>query len=331
MRKKHGNVPAYLSTKRLPFDFIKRLDDIIPKEKRTKVLEVFSQERPTTFRVNTLKANPYDIYAKIKSYKIPLQRVNWEKNAFILPVNFKHKIVKTDEYLKGLIYLQSLSSMIPALILDPRRNEKILDICAAPGSKTTQMAALMENSGEVVANDINQIRLLKLEANLKLQEVKNVIVTKMPAEIIWLKIPEAVDKTLVDAPCSMEGRFDTYDPKTYNHWSTKKVSYLSKHQKWILRSAVSATKVGGIIVYSTCTLAPEENEGVIDWILNKEKGVLTVEKISLPNFDFEAPLLGFKDKNFDPRIKNTVRILPTALMEGFFIAKLRKIKSNIKK
>ncbi len=129
----------------------------------------------------------------------------------------------------------------------------------------------------------------------------------------------------------MEGRFDTYDPKTYNHWSTKKVSYLSKHQKWILRSAVSATKVGGIIVYSTCTLAPEENEGVIDWILNKEKGVLTVEKTSLPNFDFEAPLLGFKDKNFDPRIKNTVRILPTALMEGFFIAKLRKIKSNIKK
>src|SRR3989344_419590 len=137
--------------------------------------------------------------------------------------------------------------MIPALILNPKPGEKVLDICAAPGSKTTQIAAMMENKGELVANDINQIRVYKLESNLKMQGVTNVIVTKLPAEAIWKKVPEQFDKTLVDVPCSMEGIFYCGDPKTFTHWSTKKVHYLAKHQKLILRSAVSATKPGGTI------------------------------------------------------------------------------------
>ncbi|MDE2025402.1 MAG: RsmB/NOP family class I SAM-dependent RNA methyltransferase, partial [Patescibacteria group bacterium] len=138
--------------------------------------------------------------------------------------------------------------------------------------------------------------------------------------------PEYFDKTLVDVPCSMEGRFYSEDPKTYEEWSIKKIRELEKKQHFLLRSAVSSTKPGGIIVYSTCTLAPEENEEVIDWILKKEQGAVEVETIHLPGVPFVKPLSSWKGKEFDSQVDDTARILPSRHMEGFFVARLRKLR-----
>src|SRR6202035_4766795 len=126
-------------------------------------------------------------------------------------------------------------------------------------------------------------RLFKLKENFKTMGVINAKVLNLPGESFWKQLPEYFDKTLVDVPCSMEGRIRCDDPKSYKDWSTKKIKQLSKLQKYLLRSAVSATKVGGTIVYSTCTLAPEENEEVIEWVVNKTPDALIVEKIDFPN------------------------------------------------
>ena len=191
------------------------------------------------------------------------------------------------------------------------------------------MAMSMGNTGEIVANDISRVRLFKLEANAKTQGVGNIKIVNAPAQRIWQMYQEYFDKTLVDVPCSMEGRFDTHEPKTYAGWSFKKVKTLAKDQKWILRSAVSATKAGGDVVYSTCTLSPEENEGVIDWILKKESGSLKVEPIVLPGIQTLPGIETWYDETYSPEVKKTLRILPSANMEGFFVAKLKKVKSTV--
>lgn len=292
----------------LPPVFVKRVTSFHPE---MNVSDVF-KKKPLSIRINTLKTNKEDVLKVLNDLTIPYKKISWYKDALLLPITTSKQITETLLYKEGKIYIQSLSSMIPALVLDPQREEKILDMAAAPGSKTTQMAAMMENKGEIVANDIDSNRIYRLKSVLLAQGVTNTITSRLPGQTLWTKYTEYFDKVLLDAPCSMEGKFDVADPKTYTHWSLKKVKNLSKLQRWMLRSAVSATKIGGTIVYSTCTLSPEENEHVIDWILKKEKGNIVSEKIMIKNLLFEN---GY--------------ILPASTMEGFFVAKLKKIKSNI--
>lgn len=313
----------------LPEKFLTRLSEMVSPEEKEKILQAFSHRNPPTFRANTLKISPEDLREELAKQDILVETVPWYNDAFILTNQPQKVLTTTKLYNDGYFYVQSLSSMLPPLILNPQPNEKILDITAAPGSKTTQIAVLMKNTGEIIANDKSRVRLYKLEANLKQQGVTNTKITYMPAQTIWQKFPEYFDKTLVDVPCSMEGRFYTENPKSFADWSTNKIDFLQNIQKYILRSAISATKVGGEIVYSTCTLSPEENEAVIDWILKKEQGAVVVEPIQLAHLAFARPLLQWKQKTFDPQISNTARIMPSLLMEGFFIAKLKKIRSTL--
>ena len=316
-------------TSQLPEKFLTRLSEMYSPEEQKQILQAFSHKNPPTFRANTLKISPEELREELAKQDILVETVPWYKDAFIL-INQPQKVLTaTQLYTDGYFYVQSLSSMIPPLVLDPKPGEKILDITAAPGSKTTQMAALMANSGEIIANDKSRVRLYKLEANLKQQGVTNTKITYMPAQTIWKKFPEYFDKTLVDVPCSMEGRFFIENPKSFVDWSTNKIDFLQDIQKYILRSAISATKVGGEIVYSTCTLSPEENESVIDWILKKEQGAIVIEPIQIPNLQFAKTLTHWKQKIYNPEISNTARILPSLLMEGFFIAKLKKIRSTL--
>ncbi|HSW89144.1 MAG TPA: RsmB/NOP family class I SAM-dependent RNA methyltransferase, partial [Candidatus Saccharimonadales bacterium] len=238
-------------------------------------------------------------------------------------------LMETPLYKEGLLYIQSLSSMIPALVLNPHPKELVLDLAAAPGSKTTQMATMMRNTGILVANDISRARMYKLKANVANQSVTNTTFLNLPGQFIWKKYPEYFDRTLVDAPCSLEGRINCYDPKSYQDWSPKKVDLLSQKERFLLRSAISATKPGGIIVYSTCTLSPEENEEVIDWILKKEGDAIDIEPIEIKGLKSDEPIMQWRKQTFNPRIKNTLRIFPSSTMEGFFVAKIRKLKSTI--
>ncbi|HXS15435.1 MAG TPA: RsmB/NOP family class I SAM-dependent RNA methyltransferase [Candidatus Saccharimonadales bacterium] len=312
----------------LPSAFVEKLQKMEGVDVEA-ILSSCTVRKPSTFRANTLKISSDELQSKLQERGIEAERVSWYKDAFILKNVPQKVLTETDLYQNGYFYVQSLSSMIPPLVLDPKPNERVLDLTAAPGSKTTQMAALMQNTGEIIANDKSRIRMYKLEANLKIQGVTNTKALFLPGEFLWKRFPEYFDKTLVDVPCSMEGRFWTENPKTYQDWTPGKVKMLAEMQKWLLRSAISATVPGGTIVYSTCTLSPEENEGVIDWILKKEGTKLSLEKISLPHLEGTAGLTEFGNKKYDSKLKNTLRIFPTTIMEGFFVAKFKKLASTL--
>lgn len=311
----------------LPPQFVERVARIVPAELKERILESFCHKRPTTLRVNTLKSDKERVASVLDLLGLSHHSPSWYSDAFILegdPFQTLGLIMDTEMYKNGEIYVQNLSSMIPPLVLDPQPGSRILDIAAAPGSKTTQMAMMMQDSGEIVANDLSPIRIFKLKANLAGQGVTHTTTNRMPGQFLWKRYPQYFDKSLVDAPCSLEGTIYTERPKSYGMWSVHKIKELSQRQRYLLRSAISATKAGGEVVYSTCTLAPEENEGVIDWILAKENVEIVPIKI-----DGLATYPGVTQwgnaKPYDPRVSLCMRIYPTELMEGFFVAKLRKI------
>lgn len=307
----------------LPPAFLARLPRLVPAAQLDAVLRAFVR-RPTTFRLNTLKTTRDAVLAELSARAFRLDAVSWYADAFILRNKSKRELIETPLYARGEIYVQSLSSMLPPLILAPQPGERVCDLTAAPGSKTTQLAALMNNTGEIVANDRSKIRLSKLVANLKLQGVRNVRTRLSSGEDLWKKFPGYFDRVLVDAPCSLEGRFEAGNAKSFGDWSLRKVEFLSAIQCHLLRSAVTMTKPGGLIVYSTCTLAPEENECVLDWMLKKEPDLIQVEPIEFPLENVLPGILEWEGKAFSPQVRHAIRILPSELMEGFFLAKLRK-------
>jgi len=312
----------------LPQQLLDRWKELYSEEEYKDLLDTLSKTQTVSFRTNTIKANSETLEKELTQQGFALKKLSWYSNAFILKNKSTRELTETNEYKSGLLYIQNLSSMIPALVLDPKPHEKILDIAAAPGSKTTQIAMMMNNTGELTANDLSFKRLFKLKENVKNLGVTNIKILNLPGESFWKNLPEYFDRTLVDVPCSMEGRIRTAEPKTYQDWSTKKIKQLSKLQEYLLRSAIASTKVGGIIVYSTCTLAPEENEEVIEWVMKKTPDALTVEHITLPNVQLQSGLSSWKKKQFN-YAKNSARIFPSVEMEGFFVAKIHKLASTL--
>ncbi|TXH02776.1 MAG: RsmB/NOP family class I SAM-dependent RNA methyltransferase [Candidatus Moraniibacteriota bacterium] len=311
----------------LPAQFIERVGRIVPQDLKDQILESYCHKRPTTLRVNTLKSDRDIVADTLTKMGLKYESPVWYPDAFVLagdPFETLGMIMGSEMYKKGEIYVQNLSSMIPPLVLDPHPGSRILDIAAAPGSKTTQMAMMMNDTGEIIANDLSPIRIFKLKANLQGQGVTHTTTNRMPGQFLWKRFPQYFDKSLVDAPCSLEGTIYTERPKSYGMWSVHKIKELSQRQRYLLRSAISATKAGGEIVYSTCTLAPEENEGVIDWILNKENVEIVPINIAGLKAYPGIPQWG-NAKPYDPRVSLCMRIYPTELMEGFFVTKLRKI------
>jgi 16S rRNA (cytosine1407-C5)-methyltransferase len=307
----------------LPTDFEKRLQEMYPVE-YDQVRETFNLPKPTTFRVNTLKTKQTELEEKLVNLGFTFEK-SVIPGSFILTNKTQRDLTETDEYKDGHLYIQGLSSMIPALALDPHSGETVLDACAAPGSKTTQMSALMENRGSIIANDMSRVRLYKLTANIRTLGATNIQTFHVPAQELWRKFPNTFDKTLVDVPCSLEGRFLSSNPKTYRDWSVKKLLKLASYQKQILHSSISATKPGGTIVYSTCTLSPEENEGVIDWILTKHKDLVSLVDTNIPlGIETSPAKVEWQANKYENDISKAKRVLPTNLFEGFFIATLQR-------
>lgn len=305
--------------KKLPKDFIEDIYNNYTPLTVDKILSGMLGDRKTTVRVNTLKSNVQDVIREFKENNIKFDRIEWYKDALVIK-NVKEKELQNLEiYQKGGIYLQSLSSMIPPLVLNPKPNEKVLDLTAAPGSKTTEISALMENKGYILANELDSIRCERLRYNIKMQGANIVEVINKRGEKVGEERKEEFDKVLLDAPCSGEGRFLGNSPKTYRTWSKKTVNELAKLQKKLLKSAYEALKPGGVLVYSTCTLNKKENEEVLEWALeNLELKLLDI------NLDLREKLQGF-NKGLNKEISKAIRILPSKNMEGFFIAKFKKI------
>jgi 16S rRNA (cytosine1407-C5)-methyltransferase len=311
---------------RLPELFLERFRRLVGPQKFDEMANTFAELKPTTFRVNTLKVGAHGrapLQEKLQHQGFRLEKVPWYPDAFILRSGRLRDLQETEAYQKGEIYVQSLSSMLPPLVLGPEPGETVLDLTAAPGSKTTQLACLMKGEGSIVANDNNKIRFFKLKANLELQGATNVKLSLKPGELFGRDDPERFDRVLVDAPCTAEGRFRVTEPASYKYWKLAKIKEMARKQKNLILSGLRALKPGGVLVYSTCTFAPEENEAVLTWAIGKMP-TLQVEKIHLSFPNQTAGLTRWEGEEFHPAVRAAVRILPTAAMEGFFVTRLRK-------
>lgn len=303
---------------RLPEEFVDNLYTMFSPGVVDNIFRGIAERRYTTIRVNTLKYNIQDLMKYFKEINIKFERILWYKDALIIKNANEKEIQKLDIYKNGYIYLQSLSSMVPPLVLDPKEGECILDVTAAPGSKTTQMAALMNGKGYILANELDKLRCERLKYNVIVQGAKIVEVINGRGEKLGEQYNEKFDKVLLDTPCSGEGRFSIYNVQTYKSWSTRTVKELTKMQKKLFKSAYNALKPNGTLVYSTCTLNKEENECILDWAINN----FNIKLVPL-NIEIREGIPAFNN-GLDKSINNAMRILPSKNMEGFFVSKFIK-------
>lgn len=277
-----------------------------------KILEGYSKKRPVTFRVNTLKADVEEVEEHLEKNNMKYEKVKWNKEAFVLKEIQEKDIEKLDIYKEGKIYLQSLSSMLPPIILEPKENTDILDMAAAPGGKTTQIAALTKNSAHITACEMNNIRAERLMYNIEKQGATSAYTLVTDSRKIDSFF--SFDQILLDAPCSGSGTICLKDINL-NNFTIKLIEKCKKSQLELLRKAIKILKSGHEIVYSTCSILQSENEDIINKIL--QKGKVEIIPIEIEQYK-EIELLPTK-------IKGTMCVMPNELYEGFFVAKLRKI------
>jgi len=275
-----------------------------------------------SIRVNTLKISVDELKARLNESWV-LEQVPWCKEGFWITYRDSKRfdIGNLPEHQLGYIYVQDAASMIPPVVLSPNTGEIVMDICAAPGSKTTQIAQYMKNTGLLVANDSQGSRLSALGINLQRCGVMNSIITKMDGERLTKK-SEMFDKILVDAPCSGTGTIRR-NFKIAEMWSPGLVKRMAAIQYRILKNSFVLLKTGGELVYSTCTLEPEEDEEIVDKLL-KEFPNADVMEIKLDIVRSPA-ITEFNKKTYDERVKKCLRIYPQDNdSEGFFVAKIKK-------
>jgi len=273
---------------------------------------------PSAIRVNTITATVDEVRQALDEAGVTYEPVDWHEELFVLPdaspgANWP--------YFHGWIHGQEEVSAVPAAVLDPQPGERVWDACAAPGSKATQLAALLDDRGEVVATDNDLGRISALRTNTERLGATNVAVTHEDARNHTLKPfgGAEYDRALVDVPCSCEGTVRK-NPDAFDEWDMSHVRGISGVQKDILERAVQATKPGGTVVYSTCTFAPEENEAVLDHVLASEGCELVEFDLGL---DHRAGVTEWRDDEFDPSVSLAKRIYPHFNdTGGFFCAKL---------
>ena len=277
------------------------------------ILDGYSKKRPVTLRANTLKTNIEDIKSTFDHLHFAYREVNWYKDALIMEHISEEQMKHLEIYQNGEIYLQSLSSMIPPLVLSPKEDENILDMAASPGGKTTQMLALSQNRAFITACEKNKIRAERLQYNLNKQSANRVNV--MIKDARQLDDFFSFDKILLDAPCSGSGTISTFDKKLETTFTEDLVNRSSKVQSDLLRKAITLLKPGHEMVYSTCSILSKENEQILQTFLDLK--LIEILPIDVSVFT-DAILL-------PTSIQGTLCICPSQLYEGFFVAKLRKL------
>ncbi len=307
----------------LPPAFVERLTGIGSHAGVEVDWSAFEQERATAFRCNSLKTDAGSLRAELESSGFALRPVPGIDGAFAVGGEQRRALTETRANAEGRLFIQNPSSMIPALVLDPQPGEEVLDLAAAPGGKTSHIAALMGNSGRIAAVESSRPRFFRLRSTLEQLGVENADTYLRDGAGVWRVRPEHFDRVLLDAPCTGEGRFTTTDPRPLARWSERKIREMGRRQRRLLYSAVRALRPGGLLVYCTCTFAPEENELVVEWALRRF-GCLRLEGIELALASGSAGITRWRKKELDPGLKRALRIWPDGVMEGFFVARLRK-------
>ena len=305
----------------MPDFLVEMLEKQYGNELTSLILKGYQVKRKTTLRVNTIKTTVEKVKEELKKEKIAFEDVSWNKDAIILSNANENDIRKLSMYDNGEIYLQSLSSMLPPMILAPQEGENILDMAAAPGSKTTQLAAMTNNKCMITACEMNQVRSERLKYNLEKQGVTCSYVMVTDAR----KLDDffSFDKILLDAPCSGSGTLNEADEKIEKTFTMKLIQKSVETQTVLLKKAIRLLKPGKEMVYSTCSILEDENEKVLEKAL---KGT-NAEVVPI---DLKQELTDYYEKNSDElpllpvKIPGTVCVCPNELFEGFFIAKVKK-------
>lgn len=251
--------------------------------------------------------------------KLDLEQVPWYEHAYFIDDTFE-RLKRSSEATSSRFdeFIFDPVSLVPCLALAPKKSDRILDMCAAPGTKTFILSFLTDNEARIVANDINNYRVKRLKS----------IVDKYGLSVEVLnesgrKLEGNFDKILLDAPCSGEGMVNKKE-KLFEHWSEKKVKIMVKKQKKLIAHAFEMLAPGGTLIYSTCTFAPEENEEVVDFLLKKNDNA-EIKEIEV-NINHDSGLISWNGKEYDPRLVNCIRIYPQHNnTSGFFVAKIAKI------
>lgn len=273
---------------------------------------------PRSFRINRLKADVKEVLKRFDNYGIVCYPVPWYDEAFITESD---EITYTLEHFLGMIYMQELSSMLPVLLLkeELKKAHRVLDACAAPGSKTTHLAAMMNNRGLIVANDRNFDRIKGLKFNLNKTGTLNTVITQYDL----IDFPDdQFDIVLLDAPCSSEGTIRK-NPYLFTRWTEHRLRTYAGRQRQLILKAFDLLVPGGVLVYATCTFAPEENEAIMDWLLKNRPAEMI--PVDIPGIRLSPPVTEWEGRKFDDRCRLAARLWPHHNdTGGFFIARVSK-------
>ncbi len=294
-------------------DFFKdKISEAYDQHYVSEILKGCYGKRKTTLRVNTIKTDTDTVKQKLTDLNMDFSCVPYSDTALILE-KISIDIRETDLYKNGEIYLQSLSSQLPPLILSPKENEDILDMCAAPGGKTSQIAAITNNKCNITACEMNFKRAQRLKFNLEKQGVKNANIMQTDAR--RLESFFSFDKILIDALCSGSGTFILDERKSYEGFTDTLIKRCISSQIQLLDKALSLLKKDGEAVYSTCSILPQENEEIINKVIKKHScEIVPIDE----EIKQHLPLLPCS-------LKEAICVCPTNEYEGFFVAKIRKI------
>ena len=301
----HESVPTYLAEL-----LLKQYGEALADQ----IAGGFAAQRAVTLRANTLKSNRETVRAALGAKGIETRDVPWSADALIVLNAREDAVTAIDAYERGEIYLQSLSSMIPPLLLGAQPGENILDMAAAPGGKTTQIAALTGNRAMITACEMNKVRAERLRYNVERQGATRVTVMNIDSRNMDDLF--SFDRILLDAPCSGSGTVQLGNPKSKGQFNAVNLGKTTKAQAALLDKALRLLRKGGEMIYSTCSVLEQENEDVVRRAL--KKGNCEIVPLDIAGFDAVPQL--------PVTLPGTLCVMPDTLHEGFFVARIRRIK-----
>lgn len=296
-----------------------KLKELFPKKELQAYMEANEKHRPVVLRVNTLLKRRKDVVYMLTNRKVDTGNLEWSDSA-IVAYKSDVPLGATPEYLAGFYTIQGACSMLPVLNLELAENHTVVDLCAAPGGKSTHIAALLNNTGVLYCNDACKDRTYALRSNLSRMAVTNAIISNLDAKDFYVG---KVDRVLLDSPCSGTGIISKDSTiKTSKTW--KEIKKIVQIQKNLILHAFDMLKPNGIMVYSTCSILVDENENVVDYLLNKRKEARILETdVAIGKDGFT----NFRSENYNGSLNKAKRLYPHVHnMDGFFYCKIRKIE-----
>ncbi len=312
----------------LPDRFLERLAQVVPPERLAGVLASFAAEKAVTIRVNSWRARPEDVVAELAAAGVTAHLVAGLHSVYRAAAADRDRLTRSAPFSQGRLYVQNVSSLLAAPALSVEPGMSVLDLAAAPGGKTLHLVDLMNNTGAISAVESARERFFRLRHNLRLHGATCCRAYLKDGRRVGRACPDRFDRVLLDAPCSGEAQLRSAGEARSPNWSVRKIGQCAGKQRALLLSAVAACRPGGLVVYCTCSTAPEENEAVVASVLADCPGILEVEPVPLPPVAVPVAvpgLRGWAGREFPPDLTFATRILPDDWFDAFFLCRLRKL------